>query len=353
MPPWDPPSLLIRLLASPLIFFLRPLYALLRALHTPPLTRSPSHQPVRVVCLSDTHTLQLEAVPNGDILIHSGDMANLGSLDELQAAIDWLKSLPHAHKIVIAGNHDSWLDETVRPRLPSAQENADGPALDWGDIHYLQNSSVAISIPPRPNSPYSARTLNIHGVPQIPQLTASSSSLHAFQYPPDAADSPFPSPIPPDTDILVSHSPPRHHMDIFPHSLGCPHLLRAIWRIRPILHVFGHVHANRGMERAYYDPAQRAWESLCSRREEGGPLWERGGKGVLWWAFVRGAWLRDALNPAVWMDGATVLWYAAKTVVWTRVWGGDGTGLGKEGWLVNAACMGEDGKLRGGTVIDL
>ncbi|KAG1865601.1 Metallo-dependent phosphatase-like protein, partial [Suillus tomentosus] len=51
----------------------------------------------------------------GDTLIHAGDLTHSGTPRELQVAFDWLVSLPHEDKIVIAGNHDTYL-QTVEGR---------------------------------------------------------------------------------------------------------------------------------------------------------------------------------------------------------------------------------------------
>lgn len=379
MPPWEPPSPVTQFLASPLIFLLRPVYSLLSAIRSPPRTHSTSQFPIQVACISDTHTRKLSSVPDGDILLHAGDLTNAGTVEEIQEAIDWLKTLPHKYKVVIAGNHDGWLDEQTRMAvLQSVGETGDDnelgqqtlDVLDWGDIIYLQNSSVKLAFTPEvsaaagtfsPSSSSSSRIVTIHGVPQIPQLEPSPPghvSIHAFQYPPSLtnADSPYPSPIPRDADILISHSPPLHHRDMFPNSIGCPHLLDVTWRVKPALHVFGHVHGGRGVDRVYYDDAQLAWERLCGRRMEGGELWERGNRSWFFWLFVRAGILRDMLSIGwAWRDVVTVLWGSAKAILWTRVWGGERP-LGREGWMVNAACMDPwgSGKLVGkGVVIEI
>ena len=59
----------------------------------------------RIVCISDTHCAEID-VPDGDILLHAGDLTYMGKPDELRVVMDWLSSLPHKHKIFIAGNHD-------------------------------------------------------------------------------------------------------------------------------------------------------------------------------------------------------------------------------------------------------
>ncbi|KAL2177257.1 uncharacterized protein P884DRAFT_270139 [Thermothelomyces heterothallicus CBS 202.75] len=64
---------------------------------------------VSVVCVSDTHNSQ-PVLPDGDVLIHAGDLTQSGSLRELQAALDWLRAQLHPVKIVVAGNRDLLLD---------------------------------------------------------------------------------------------------------------------------------------------------------------------------------------------------------------------------------------------------
>ncbi|CAG8795955.1 2232_t:CDS:2, partial [Dentiscutata erythropus] len=52
----------------------------------------------RFVCVSDTHnkvSLETYNVPEGDVLLHSGDLTEVGKLVQIEAAIDWIKSLPH------------------------------------------------------------------------------------------------------------------------------------------------------------------------------------------------------------------------------------------------------------------
>lgn len=71
---------------------------------------------VRVVCMSDTHSkthLMNFDVPSGDIFIHAGDFTECGEMEEVKHFNEWLGQLPHAHKIVIAGNHEISFDPTM------------------------------------------------------------------------------------------------------------------------------------------------------------------------------------------------------------------------------------------------
>jgi hypothetical protein len=62
-----------------------------------------------------------------------------------------------------------------------------------------------------------------------------------------------PHPIPEDThvDIIMTHGPAWKHLDRCESGdfAGCPQLLQALERVRPQLHVFGHIHEGWGAER--------------------------------------------------------------------------------------------------------
>src|SRR6202140_2910243 len=62
---------------------------------------------MRLVCVLDTHGYHdAMHVPDGDVLIHAGDLTRRGTFEEVRAAGAWLTKLPHKHKLVVAGNHD-------------------------------------------------------------------------------------------------------------------------------------------------------------------------------------------------------------------------------------------------------
>jgi len=67
---------------------------------------------ITVVCILDTHNQQLE-LPDGDLLVHAGDLSKRGTLPELQAQLDWANSQKHTRKVVIAGNYDRLLDPSL------------------------------------------------------------------------------------------------------------------------------------------------------------------------------------------------------------------------------------------------
>ena len=62
---------------------------------------------MKIVSLADTHGLhnQIE-IPDGDVVIFAGDFCATSRLESVKEFSLFLNSLPHKHKIVVAGNHD-------------------------------------------------------------------------------------------------------------------------------------------------------------------------------------------------------------------------------------------------------
>ncbi|KAK4619785.1 putative rhamnogalacturonate lyase C [Fulvia fulva] len=191
---------------------------------------------ISIVCISDTHSLTTRNIPHGDILIHAGDLTNSGTPSEIQEQIYWLSSLPHTHKIIIAGNHDTWLDPNSRATLPL--EDQDGK-LDWTDLIYLQSTSTTLDFSHRTG--INKGQIKIFGMPHTPDILGPE---HAFQY--QRGTDVWTNTIPDDTDIVVTHTPPRYHLDLpGVTAMGDDFLLREVARVKPGLHVFGHIHAGK------------------------------------------------------------------------------------------------------------
>ena len=288
---WEPPSLLYTILTQPVKTLIRLLDLTLNLLRPRPKPLSPA---IRVVCISDTHCLKTSEIPDGDLLIHAGDLTNLGSAEEGQDQINWLDSLPHEHKVAIAGNHDRHLDPRSREVLPLEDQQR---LLDWKGIRYLQHSAVTLKF-------RGSRALTIYGAPQTP---ASKRDDHAFRYL-EGSDA-WSDTIPKDIDILVTHSPPKYHLDL-PVALGCEYLLGEVWHVQPTLHVFGHVHAGKsdlvgrlkgGTEVARWDESQQSLERALSRPD----------------GFFRGL-----LDPRSWLDVSQIIFYGISSILWEQVWGG-------------------------------
>ncbi|KAF2714181.1 Metallo-dependent phosphatase, partial [Pleomassaria siparia CBS 279.74] len=212
----------------------------------PPLS---AHDPIITVCISDTHCSTPANIPHGDILLHAGDLTKNGTFEELQKQLSWLNSLPHAHKIAIAGNHDVLLDASFlhscpsRLRPPAPDQTA--AHLDWGSIVYLQNSSTTVTV--------RGRQINIFGCPMTPKY-----GNWAFQFP--RQRDVWTNTVPRDTDVLLCHGPPMGHLDR--NRQGCAFLSREIERVRPRLCVFGHIHEGRGRRDVEPGFVQRCYDGV-------------------------------------------------------------------------------------------
>ncbi|MBS2038711.1 metallophosphatase domain-containing protein [bacterium] len=176
---------------------------------------------MRIVCLSDTHGLHAElVVPDGDLLLHAGDLTRRGHLKELKEAADWLHCLPHTHKILIAGNHDFCLQ----------QEPEKARALLSGLI-YLEDSFCH------------CQGVKIYGSPWQPWFHDWAFNLNRGE--------PLRQTwarIPEDTEILVTHGPPQGVLDrcFDGRQVGCQDLVQRLQVVQPRLHVFGHIHEAYG-----------------------------------------------------------------------------------------------------------
>lgn len=177
---------------------------------------------MKIVCLSDTHMAHRKVnVPDGHILIHAGDFSRNGTASEIAEIDHWLGGLPHPHKIIIAGNHEAKL-----------QQN---PALRKGFRHaiYLEDDLIEIQGLRIWGSPWSALFRN-----------------GAFMAPEADLDGIY-SRIPENIDILVTHGPAFGVLDTTlyrgkPKHVGSRALADHLQRIRPKLHVCGHVHQGYG-----------------------------------------------------------------------------------------------------------
>lgn len=118
--------------------------------------------------------------------------------------------------------------------------------LEDSSINYLQHGSLEIALK-RDWGPRT--TFKIFGSPYSP-----SRGLWAFGYQHEKASALWDQ-IPLDTDIVVTHTPPKYHCDESKHrgAAGCEYLRQTLWRVRPQLVICGHVHEGRGAERIIWD----------------------------------------------------------------------------------------------------
>ncbi|MEW6277344.1 MAG: metallophosphatase domain-containing protein [Candidatus Eremiobacterota bacterium] len=177
---------------------------------------------MRLVLLSDTHALHTRlAVPEGDILLHAGDLTRRGELEDVESFNRFLEKLPHRHKVVIAGNHDFCFERDRR----EAQKRLTAAV-------YLQDEAVTLE------------GLKIYGSPWQPWFYD-----WAFNLPRGEPLREKWARIPEGTDILITHGPPHGILDrtYDGRLVGCEELKTRVEELRPRLHLFGHIHEAYGV----------------------------------------------------------------------------------------------------------
>jgi predicted phosphohydrolase len=216
---------------------------------------------MRIVCISDTHSLHdrmSNELPEGDILIHSGDCTNVGRESDVSGFVQWFKNIEgFKYKIFIAGNHDfafenepSWLNNYINPEK-----------LIESNVTYLEDESIEII------SEEFTRPIKIYGSPWQPEFFNWAFNLPRNG---EVLKSRWDN-IPNDTDILITHGPPHGIRDSVvdrsgTSQVGCELLRERVNTLKPLLHVFGHIHGSYGV--AYINETSFVNASICNERYE-------------------------------------------------------------------------------------
>lgn len=196
---------------------------------------------IKIVCISDTHAKQIPDadMPEGEILVHAGDITNNGKMTQLAQMSAWLKHLAdtkYEHVICIAGNHDFLLDAFRKE--DREEELKEG--FFKGRVHYLRDEALWLNFPGR-------HTIKFWGTPWTICGDWAFSEMNQWHR------RAYFNKIPLDTDVLISHGPPYSILDRCVNgahgvgSVGDLELLGAVERVRPLVHCFGHIHDGAGI----------------------------------------------------------------------------------------------------------
>ena len=186
---------------------------------------------MKIAAISDTHG-KLPDIPSCDIFIHAGDICPATNHTRGYQSnwlndkfSPWLDKIDAKHKIIIAGNHD-WIWYDAKNMVPDL------------DCTYLEDSFVVIN------------GVKFYGSPWSPHFCD-----WAFNFRPNdwqEAQRKWLE-IPLDTDVLITHGPPRGHGDLVKEPRyeqqvykrdGCQQLMNRVLEVDPKIHIFGHFHMN-------------------------------------------------------------------------------------------------------------
>lgn len=181
---------------------------------------------MEITCISDLHG-EIPVLSGGDLLIIAGDLTATDKESQYDDFWRWLCYQDYEKKVVIAGNHDGFLEKNP----------------DWFDdcdesICYLCDSGTTFRGLKIWGSPWTPEFCNWHFMLKRGDEIAAKWAL-----------------IPDDTDILVTHGPPCMILDrvnsprLQGDHVGCADLYGRIQELPNLkLHVFGHIHESYGIK---------------------------------------------------------------------------------------------------------
>jgi len=234
---------------------------------------------MKLVLISDTHGRHWHltsnasfpnALPDGDLLIHAGDISDVGGKGQVTDFVEWcIKVAPRFTNgvVFIAGNHDRSFDPkfgeySIHDELGASSKRrpiwlesilSDLTLSDYG-VRYLENDSVEIE------------GLKIWGSPITPWFHGDRWAFNRHR---GKEISEVWNTIPEDTDILITHGPPHSKGDYVMRTsefVGCKDLDFHIKRVKPLINVYGHIHQGHG--HYWEDDVHFFNASICDERYE-------------------------------------------------------------------------------------
>ena len=191
---------------------------------------------MKILCISDTHNKHIQITnplinnEDGsiDVIIHAGDMTSRGYKNEIVVFLDWYNALNFKHKILIAGNHDFYMEQK------GAEKDIEDLFKDRPSITYLNDSGTEID------------GVKFWGSPVQPWFYN-----WAFNRLGDQINKHWDM-IPLDTKVLITHGGPKNigslNLTTKNEDVGCPFLEKRILKLKNLsLFVQGHIHEGYGM----------------------------------------------------------------------------------------------------------
>lgn len=207
---------------------------------------------VKITAISDLHGEE-PVLPGGDLLIVAGDCTAIDNFVQFMDFFRWLNKQKYTHKILVAGNHDNMLytmfpkGEKESQELNEIQQFlSDVKEMEEPFFHYLCDSGIELTIEGKLcriwGSPWTKSFVNMNPRCKAFVMDTEEELLEKWKL------------IPTDTDILITHGPPKGILDGVhkikfsgrskePEHCGSVSLRNEVLlRIRPRLHLFGHIH---------------------------------------------------------------------------------------------------------------
>jgi Icc-related predicted phosphoesterase len=194
---------------------------------------------MRIVATSDTHGYEPAFSEWGEVIVIAGDLTAFGKEADVAKFSKWITTLAKKfkHIVFIAGNHD-WLFQSDTRAINSFKKLW----AEAGNIHYLEDSGVTIDGVKFWGSPWTPMFYNWAFMKEDHELAEVWAK------------------IPTDTDVLITHGPPRGILDKTARGpqAGSETLRQAVLgRVLPQVHVTGHIHEAYGKTESLGEPTVR------------------------------------------------------------------------------------------------
>lgn len=184
----------------------------------------------KIVAISDVHGKWGKlTIPDCDILISAGDYSFKGEPHMVKDFHAWLNKQNANHIISVQGNHETWVEKNWNQAKAIALEAC--PA-----VHFIDEGPIEIE------------GIKIWCSAITPWFYNWAWNRYRGEDIKRHWDM-----IPNDTNILVSHGPAYGILDAVVYAngdkkehVGCNDLAEAIKRIKPDLHICGHIHSAYG-----------------------------------------------------------------------------------------------------------
>ncbi|KAM0144977.1 hypothetical protein ACHAP3_000099 [Botrytis cinerea] len=206
-----------------------------------------SRIPTRAMIISDTHehSLNVANMPEVDVLLHTGDSTNFGELEALKDSIRMMST--------IEAEVENMFDDEYSEYHQSALDIMTGQSAKDARVTYLTEGTRTFSLENGAKftvyaSPYTCGSMGF-------QYKINEDRFNNATQVVPGQISIATNPIPEGVDIVMTHGPPHTILDQVDGShKGCRNLLRAVGRVRPLMHCFGHIHEGSGANLVTWKP---------------------------------------------------------------------------------------------------
>jgi len=190
---------------------------------------------MKIVAISDTHAKWKDLkIPECDVLVSAGDYSFKGERHLVKNFHEWgqkqIRDGKCKHFISVQGNHETWVEKNFQEAKELAQSVC--PTVHFIDEGLVEIDGVKFwcsAIQPW----FYNWAWNRHRGAEIKRHWDL---------------------IPDGIDVLVTHGPPMYVLDQLVRAdgtpsgqhVGCQDLMEAVKRIKPSVHIFGHIHCGYG-----------------------------------------------------------------------------------------------------------